>query len=133
MSGPQPKLSLVCPSSPAMDPVIRAALAEDVGPGDLTTAATILPTARCEAKIVAREPGIAAGLPVAARVFHLLDPDICWEPIVQDGARIESGDVLAGLRGPTAAILTGERVALNFLQHLSGIATETARLVALLD
>src|SRR5205807_3915504 len=123
MSPSRDKPALICPSGPQVDDLIRAALAEDIGPGDLTTAATIPPEARCEATIVAREPGVVAGLPVAARVFHFLDPEIRWEAAARDGERIAAGDVLARLRGPTAPILSGERVALNFLQHLSGIAT----------
>lgn len=109
--------------------VVKRALAEDIGSGDVTTNSIIPPEATTNGYIYAKENGIVAGLPVAALVFETLDPRIVFTPQKQDGDRVEPGDVLAQLEGPARSILTGERVALNLLQRLSGIATKTAALV----
>jgi nicotinate-nucleotide pyrophosphorylase (carboxylating) len=119
------------PSDLILEPLLRAALAEDVGSGDLTTLATVPAEAQATATIVAKAAGVIAGLPVAARVFALTDAEVSFEAVVAEGAAAESGTTLARLCGPARGILTGERVALNFLQHLSGIATRTAKLVEL--
>jgi nicotinate-nucleotide pyrophosphorylase (carboxylating) len=110
--------------------VVQRALAEDIGNGDLTTEATIAAAARAEGRIVARASGIIAGLPVAAAVFAELDAGVRFEPLVADGTRVEPGDTVARISGPARPILSGERVALNFLQQLSGVATATQLLVA---
>jgi len=107
--------------------LIRTALAEDVGPGDVTTEATIADDARARAEIVARENGVLAGIEVALEVFRMLDPEIRAAIAMGDGSRVRAGDVVASVTGRTRAILTGERVALNFLQRLSGVATQAAR------
>lgn len=120
------------PSDLILEPLLRAALAEDVGSGDLTTLATVPAEAQAAATIVAKAAGVIAGLPVAARVFALTDPEVSFEAVVAEGATAESGTTVARLCGPARGILTGERVALNFLQHLSGIATRTAKLVELI-
>src|SRR5205807_2270720 len=86
-----------------------------------------------EAQIVAKAAGVIAGLPVAQRVFYHLDPAVEFRPIVAEGAPVRPGETVARLFGRAPPILTGERVALNFLQHLSGIATHTARFVALVQ
>lgn len=109
--------------------VVKRALAEDIGSGDVTTNSIIPPEATTNGYIYAKEKGIIAGLPVAALVFETLDPRIVFTPQKRDGDRVEPGDVLAKLEGPARSILTGERVALNLLQRLSGIATKTASLV----
>jgi nicotinate-nucleotide pyrophosphorylase (carboxylating) len=119
------------PSDLVLEPLVRAALAEDVGSGDLTTLATVSELAQATAVIRAKAAGVIAGLPVAARVFAAVDPLVRFEACVAEGASVGSGDVVARLHGPARGILTGERVALNFLQHLSGIATRTATLVSL--
>jgi nicotinate-nucleotide pyrophosphorylase (carboxylating) len=119
------------PSDLILEPLLRAALAEDVGSGDLTTLATVPAEAQATATIVAKAAGVIAGLPVAARVFALTDPEVSFEAVVAEGATAERGTTVARLWGPARGILTGERVALNFLQHLSGIATRTAKLVEL--
>lgn len=111
------------------DGVIDAALAEDIGPGDITTNATIDASMVSTADIVARKDGVVAGLPIAARVFSRISSKITFEPRVADGARVLPGSVLARISGPTRGLLTGERVALNFLGRLSGIASLTRRFV----
>jgi nicotinate-nucleotide pyrophosphorylase (carboxylating) len=105
--------------------VVRRALDEDIGSGDVTTLATVRPNARGAAKLVAREAGVIAGLDVARAVFRTLSRSVRFAAKVRDGQKVRRGAVLAELRGPLRAILTGERVALNFLQRLSGIATLT--------
>jgi nicotinate-nucleotide pyrophosphorylase (carboxylating) len=116
-----------------LDHAVREALAEDVGAGDVTTLATVSSDARAEAQIVAKGVGVIAGLPVAQRVFHRLDPAVEFRPVVADGAAVRPGETIARIFGHAHPILTGERVALNFLQHLSGIATRTAGFVALVQ
>jgi len=100
-----------------------------VGPGDVTTQATIPEGATGEAVILAKAHGVLAGLPVAAEVFRRVDRGIRFEELAQDGEPVAPGDAVARLSGPLRGILTGERVALNFLSHLSGIATLTAEFV----
>jgi nicotinate-nucleotide pyrophosphorylase (carboxylating) len=117
-------------NSPHLDRLIDLALEEDLGPGDVTTQALIPPELQGEAQIRTKETLVVAGLPVAARVFHKLDEELVFAPKLNDGQEAAPGQVLARLTGPVAAILTGERVALNFLQHLSGIATFTRSMVA---
>ncbi|MHB2021657.1 MAG: carboxylating nicotinate-nucleotide diphosphorylase [Candidatus Xenobia bacterium] len=109
-----------------IDPIIRAALAEDVGPGDLTTRTVVADRARAQACLEARAEGVVAGVPVAARVFELVDATLTVEPLVGEGSRTRHGQRLLSIRGSAASILTGERTALNFLSHLSGIATLAA-------
>ena len=108
--------------------LIDTALAEDVGAGDLTTRAVVPATARARARIEQRAAGVPAGLGVAEAVFARIDPDLHWEPRAGDGGWREPG-VLAEITGSGASILTAERVALNFLGRLSGVATLTARYV----
>ena len=109
---------------------VRRFLAEDIGTGDITTAWTVPDGTPARAWIVAREACVVAGLPVAAAVFAELDATVAWEPLVEDGASAGQGTRLARLSGPAAPILSGERVALNLLQRLSGVATVTRRHVA---
>ena len=116
--------------SPHLDRLIDLALEEDLGPGDVTTQALVPPELQGEAHIRAKETLVVAGLPVAARVFHKLDATILIAAETADGTEVAKGTVLARLTGPVASILTGERVALNFLQRLSGIATFTRAMVA---
>jgi nicotinate-nucleotide pyrophosphorylase (carboxylating) len=115
----------------AVEAVVAAALAEDVGAGDLTTEAVVPADARCRAELFVEEPGVVCGVEVAALVFRTLDPDVEVEALVEDGARIAGPTAVARLEGPARAILTGERVALNLLGRLSGVATLTARYVDL--
>ena len=109
-----------------LEPLVRAALLEDLGrAGDLTTDACVPSDAIAEARFVARVPGVISGLDLAACAFRLIDPSVRFTPHVRDGARIGAGQTIATLAGPARGILTAERVALNFMGHLSGIATAT--------
>ncbi len=122
----------VFPYSPHLDRLINLALEEDIGSGDVTTQALIPPELKGEAQIRAKQDLVVAGLPVAARVFQQLDPSLVFAYQVAEGREVAAGTVLARLSGPVAAILTGERTALNFLQRLSGIATFTRQMVSLI-
>ena len=122
---------LAAPNGAVVDAIVRAALEEDLGaPGDITSAAVVPAGAVAEGQIVAREEGTIAGLPIAARVFELADPAVRFEPLCHDGDHVAPGTALARVRGPARAVLAAERTALNFLGHLSGIATLTARFAA---
>jgi nicotinate-nucleotide pyrophosphorylase (carboxylating) len=116
-----------------IDPIIQNALAEDVGDGDITTNAIIDETAQASAFLQSKGDGVIAGLAIAERVFRHLDPHLTWQPLLQDGQRIKVGQTIAAFNGKTRALLTGERLALNILQHLSGIASQTAEFVAALE
>jgi nicotinate-nucleotide pyrophosphorylase (carboxylating) len=117
---------------PLVVDAVRAALREDLGrAGDITSVATIPDKARARAEIVARRPGVLAGLALAARAFTEIDPSVRFTALKRDGDKLGAGAVIARVEGSARAILAAERVALNYLGHLSGIATETARLVAL--
>jgi nicotinate-nucleotide pyrophosphorylase (carboxylating) len=110
-----------------LEPMVRAALLEDLGrAGDLTTDAIIPADARAKAALAAREPGVVAGLDLAVMAFRLVDPELKVEILKPDGARIAPGDDIAIVSGPARGLLTGERVALNYLGHLSGVASATA-------
>jgi nicotinate-nucleotide pyrophosphorylase (carboxylating) len=110
---------------------VRAALREDLGrAGDVTTQATIPVGACARASISARQNGVIAGLPLAREAFLALDARIVFEPLVSDGDAVAAGEAIVRLEGPARAILTAERVALNFLGHLSGVASLTAQYVA---
>lgn len=107
--------------------LIERALAEDVGTGDATVAATIPPNATAQARILAKQDLVCAGLPLAELIFKKLDPQIAVNLCAKDGQLAKNGELLLHLCGKAAAILTGERTALNFLGRLSGIATLTRR------
>lgn len=109
--------------------MITAALAEDVGAGDVSVAATIPVGARGRAHLVAKQDLVCAGLPLTERVFLALDPEMTFERRATDGHQVQKGREVLHLRGKAAAILTGERTALNFLGRLSGIATITHEFV----
>ena len=111
------------------DAIIDAALREDMPEGDITSESIIPADARSEAIFLAKEDGILAGLAVARRVFEKIDSAVEFTGKIQDGAAFHKSDILARLKGPTIALLKGERTALNFLQHLSGVATTTRRFV----
>ena len=113
-----------------VEPAVRAALTEDLGrAGDITTASIVSPSARARAVIASRQPGVVAGLQCAAIAFRLIDSAVEIAVHRPDGSRVGSGDAVATITGPAQALLTAERVALNFLCHLSGVATATASLV----
>jgi len=112
-----------------VDRIIEAALAEDIGAGDVTTEATVGLDQSGVGSIRAKKPCVVAGLPVVARLYGKLDPAIGVEPLVREGGRAAAGTVLCRVSGPYRSLLAGERVALNFLQRTCGIATLTSRFV----
>lgn len=113
-----------------LDRIIENALAEDIHTGDITTLAVMRDKREARARLTAKEPMVLAGIEAAARVFHLLDPRILFTPRFSDGDTLETGDNIAEITGDAAALLQGERVALNILQRMCGVATLTARYVA---
>lgn len=113
----------------AIQRIIRQALAEDIGPGDVTSAWTLPPALHLYGKMIAKAPGVVAGLEVARMVFQAVDERVDFQSRVADGSPVSHGDVLATVKGPGRSILSAERVALNFLQRMSGIATLTHRYV----
>ena len=108
---------------------IRHALAEDIGPGDVTTNAIVPSDAWMKGQIVAKQAGIAAGMDVTRAVYYLLDERINFETLVSEGDEVENRQVLSNVYGPARSLLTGERTALNFLGRISGIATLTHQFV----
>ncbi len=123
---------MTVPSLPTvmLEPLVRAALLEDLGRGgDITTDAVVPAQARAETALVARQPGIVAGLDLAVLAFRLVEPAIEIRIERSDGTRLAPGDRVATIEGPARGVLTAERVALNFLGHLSGVASATATLV----
>lgn len=121
-------------SNPLPDPVatgdlVRRALAEDLGGGDITTRAIVPPELDGRAVLVAKTALVVAGLPVAGEVCRQVDPRLAWQPLCVDGDHLAPGDLLARVAGPAAGLLAAERTLLNLLQHLSGIATLTRAFV----
>jgi nicotinate-nucleotide pyrophosphorylase (carboxylating) len=112
-----------------IDRIIEIALAEDIHTGDITTLAMLPKARRMRARLIAKEPLVLAGLSVAERVFARLDPSIRFEAAFADGDPLQTGDVIARLEGDASALLQGERVSLNLLQRMCGIATQTAAYV----
>jgi nicotinate-nucleotide pyrophosphorylase (carboxylating) len=109
--------------------IIRRALEEDIGDGDVTTMCTVLAGAMLDGRFIAKQAGVIAGLEVVRLTFSLVDEGVRLKLQVDDGDWVEKGDVIAAVSGPGRALLSGERVALNFLQRMSGIATLTRRFV----
>ncbi len=112
-----------------IDPLIEAALKEDIPSGDITSESVIPPESVSRAAFLAKEAGVLAGIDVARRVFEKLDPRVRFKKFFQDGEAFSPGDILAEVRGPSLSLLKAERTALNFLQRMSGIATQTRRFV----
>lgn len=122
------------PSFLLLDPLLKAWLVEDMGRGDRVTQALLSQGTRLdEARWVAKEAGVIAGLPIAARVFQLLDPEVRFEAWVAEGETVIVGQPIAALHGPFDALLSGERVALNLAMRLSGIASATRKFVEVLE
>jgi len=120
-------------TSDVLEPVVRAALAEDVGSGDVTTESVVPADARCRATLELKEPGVVCGVPAVRAVFHALDPRVTVDALLEEGDRVTGVPAsVATIEGPARAVLTGERTALNLFGRLSGIATLTARYVDLL-
>lgn len=113
--------------------IVKQALEEDLGTGDITSDSIFKENFHVNAVFLVKSPGVVAGLPVVAEVFSLLHPGINFTPLVTDGVNVTPGTEIAKVAGPIKSILAGERVALNFLQRLSGIATKTAGLVKLVE
>ena len=109
--------------------LMREALAEDVGQGDITTKSTVSKEARCRVRLIAKQSGVLSGIEVFRAVFDLLTARVRHWEALEDGALFAAGDRVAGFEANTAAVLTGERLALNFVQHLSGVATVTRQYV----
>ncbi len=114
----------------SIDPLIELAFEEDIGIGDITTESTVSELQQGLGTILTETEGVIAGLPIAQRVFEKLDPDLNFQMLVADGDCVKSVTPIATVEGSAKSILTGERIALNFLQRLSGTATLTARFVA---
>ncbi len=116
-------------SESAYRDIVSRALAEDIGPGDVTTNATVPAGARGHGVLLAKSTLVVAGMAVAAAAFELVDPEAVLTPRADEGAACEPGAIIGEVRGPARALLTAERVAPNFLQRLSGVATLTRRFV----
>ncbi|MDB5100169.1 MAG: nadC [Cyanobacteria bacterium RYN_339] len=111
------------------EPLVRAALAEDLAWGDLSAWGAVGADVQATAQLQVKAPGVVAGLAIAAQVFALLDPGFRFEPLVADGVFVDPGVPIARLAGSARTLLSGERVALNFLQRMSGVATKTRAFV----
>ena len=109
--------------------LVERAISEDVSHNDVTTQSLIPSDSYCNCKILVKDSGVLAGIEIAIEVFKQIDPNIRSEILVHDGAEVNPGDVVANIQGRTKSILKGERVALNFLQHTSAIASETSKYV----
>lgn len=114
-----------------LDAQLRSWLEEDIGSGDITTNAIVSPEMEATGIIHAKDTGVLAGVSVARRVFELLESEIAFQEKLADGAALAPGTVIAEVHGSARAVLTGERLALNLLQHMSGVATRTAKLAAI--
>ena len=116
-----------------VDSIIENALREDIGSGDITTEAIFSANELCEAHLVSKEKGVIAGVEIAKRIFQKLDPQASYTQSKKDGDNVESGDEILRIKATVRAILSGERLALNILQRMSGIATATAKYVNVLS
>ncbi len=118
---------------PELSDIVRRALQEDIGTGDLTTLSTVDSRLTAHGIFVAKSEGVLAGIPVMEEVFAQVDPNLEWTAYLQDGAKVHGGMQIGEVFGRAQSILIAERVALNFLQRLSGVATKTAQMVALVS
>ena len=116
----------------SLDDFLRRALTEDIGDGDHTTLSTIPSTARGKARLLVKDSGILAGVNIARHVFELVDPELEFEKILDEGAGVKPGDVAFYISGKSQSITIGERLALNIMQRMSGIATKTHRIQSLI-
>ncbi len=115
-----------------LDQFLKNALAEDIGDGDHTTLSTIPANAQGKARLIVKDKGILAGVDIAQRVFELVDPSLQFEKLLTDGAKIKHGDIAFNLFGAARSITIGERLALNIMQRMGGIATKTNRIQSLI-
>lgn len=118
---------------PFVEGLIELAIAEDIGDGDHTSLASIPHDARGRMRLLVKQEGVIAGIEVARLVFRRLDPEVAFEQRIEDGAKVTYGDEAFFVEGRTVSLLQAERIVLNIMQRMSGVATETARYVALLD
>ena len=109
--------------------IVQLALTEDIGQGDITTDNLVPLQSRSKAQLIAKADGIICGVNLAREVFKTLNPKVVFKALIRDGQVVQRGDVIAQVTGPTRVLLTGERVAINLLSFLSGIATQTRRYV----
>ena len=116
-----------------LNDLIKYALAEDIGDGDHTSLSTIPSSAMGKARLIVKEEGILAGMRVAPLVFERVDPSIIFKPLLEDGTPIKPGDIAFIVEGPSISLLTSERLVLNFMQRMSGIATITSHYAKELD
>lgn len=116
-----------------IEEIIRQALEEDLGSGDHTSLATIPGESAGKSKLLVKEQGILAGVDIARQVYYLLDPSLQFDILITDGSAVMPGDIAFYVSGSSRSILTGERLALNFMQRMSGIATATSQLVKLIE
>lgn len=121
------------PSAAEIGRIVSLALAEDVGAGDITSLATVPAESQGRAVFRAKAEGVLAGIPVLRAVYEQVDPTVRVTVSIEDGTSLRPGDAIAVAEGPSRSLLTGERVALNFVQHLSGIATRTRHFVRLVE
>lgn len=112
-----------------LDDFLLSALKEDIGTGDITTTNCVPADAISRGAFRAKEAGVVCGIDILVRVFALLDKNVVVTPLLKDGDTVERGDIIASIEGPSRSVLTGERVALNLIQRLSGIATQTHKAV----
>lgn len=117
----------------SIEDMIRKALEEDLGNGDHTSLSTIPSDAKGKSKLLVKEKGVLAGVEISREVFRQLDPSLYFEELIKDGTPVEPGDIAFYISGSSRSILSGERLALNFMQRMSGIATATAQLVKLIE
>lgn len=118
---------------PQAENLIRQAISEDIGDGDHTSLATIPKEAKGKARLLIKEEGVLAGVQVAKMVFKLIDPEIIFIPYLEDGTKIFAGDIAFEVEGSSRSILTSERLVLNFMQRMSGIATQTNHLCRMIE
>jgi len=116
-----------------IEEIIRKALEEDLGNGDHTSLATIPAEAKGKSKLLIKEEGILAGVEIAREVYFQLDPSLIYEITIHDGSHVKPGDIAFYVSGSSRSILSGERLALNFMQRMSGIATATSKLVKMIE
>lgn len=115
-----------------IDPIIDNAIKEDIGPGDITTDSIFPPDVKCEARIIAKQQGVIAGISVAERVFQKLDQNASIFPSIEDGEQVKPAQEILRIKASVRSVLSGERLALNLLQRMSGIATTTSKYVEIL-
>ncbi|MDX1349589.1 MAG: carboxylating nicotinate-nucleotide diphosphorylase [Putridiphycobacter sp.] len=126
-------MQISIPDYTIIDAIIKSTLAEDVGDGDHTSLATVPKAATGKGRLLVKDDGILAGVELAERIFHIVDPQLSVEVLIKDGSVIKKGDIAFYVTGSSQSILTAERLVLNFMQRMSGIATQTHKLASLIE